>query len=393
MADDDRKDDAKDAAETKKTPVAEAARARTTSTGSAGRQPASANADAKPGQDTDIDTAGKTAAPDKTGGATSRDQTGDAAGPKLPASTAALAVVFAVVILVVILIAWPGGRGYIAGLFSGPEEAGRAELVKRLGALEGTLARIENDISALKAGGTAQGDLEKRVTALESRPGTAQFGEKLEQSDKRLTGLAATVAALDARIAKAEAAQSTGTVAVMALAGALRTGAPFAGLAERVTSETVGQGEVVAALKPLAPFAEAGVPTAAALMARLDRLELPASKPPPPDAASDSAPEPDPGKPAGFWDKVKTNIMKLGRIRKSPARPAGMPALETIRAATAEALVRGDLIAAAETAKTLPGDAAADWRRDLEARIKANAAASVLDLVIAARLGTPKGQR
>ena len=375
MADDDRKDDTKDDSENKKTPVAEAARARTTSTRRAAQNPASDKADAKPKAES-----GTEAKPE--------------AGLKLPASTAALAVVFVLVILAVILIAWPGGRAYVAGLFSGPEDAERAELAKRLGALEASLRRIETDMAALKAAGAARAALDKRVTALESRPGAEQFGGKLDQSEKRLAGLAAKIKALDARMAKTEAAQNTGTVALMALAGALRTGAPFAGLSARVTAEAGGQGEIVAALKPLAPFAEAGVPTVVALMARLESLEVPAGKAPQPQAGPlKEGSGADAAKPAGFWDKVKANVMKLGRVRKSPEKPTTAHAAATVRAATAEALVRGDLIAAAEAAKALPGDAAANWRRDLEARIKAKAAARALDLVIAARLGPAKGQR
>ncbi len=391
MADDDRKDDTKEDSGNKKTPVAEAARARTTSTRRAAQKPAKSEADAKT-------EAGARSAQDEdqaaADAANAGTETGPEAGGKLSGSTAVLAAVFILVILVVALIAWPGGRAYVAGLFSGPEEAQRAELAKRLGALEAALQRIETDIAALKAAGSERAALDKRVTALESRPGAEKFGEKLEQSEKRLAGLAAKIEALDARMAKTEAAQTTGTVALMALAGALRTGAPFAGLSARVTAEAGGQGEISAALTPLAPFAEAGVPTVVALMARLESLEVPAGKAPPSQAGplkEDSGA--DAAKPAGFWDKVKSNVMKLGRVRKSPDKPATAPAAATVRAATAEALVRGDLIAAAEAAKVLPGDAAGNWRRDLEARIKANAAARALDLVIAARLGPAKGQR
>jgi hypothetical protein len=391
MADDDTKGSAENKPEVAKTPVSEAARARTKTARTAASKPAGASQPLSPNTATNSNAKPEArGAPDanrETDASAKEAEARPASGPRLPQSTGALAVLFAILILGVILFAWPGGRAFVANLFGGPPPAELRALMERVGTLEAKVAGLDRDIASLTAGEEARAALDKRLSALEARPGGEVPGPRLEALEKRLAELSAKVAAQEARLGKAEGADPSATMAAMALAGSLRAGGPFAGLAARVAGETGEAGPVAKGLDALRSYAAKGVPTVAALAARLETLPVPtlkeaaAAKP-----AAPAAPE-KPAQPTGFWDKVKTNVLKLGRIRKTPEKPTVPDITVSARAAAAEALVRGDLAAAGEAAKDLAGPEAEAWRRDLGARIQAERLAATLDQVVAARLG------
>lgn len=392
MAEDESKDKTEDKPETGKTPVSEAARARTKSTRTAAEKPArdtgrqAANSDEKSAAE-----GSGTTASDTKDGAESGDTPSDP-GFALPRSSWALGAVFGAVILVVILLAWPQGRGFIAGLFGGSEPAPSAALVERLDALDSRLTALGQDLAAIKAdppgaeaAAEARAALDQRITQLEGRPDGQGLTAKVEALENRVTQLAETVSGLETRIGKTEAGDTSSTLAVMALAGALRTGGPFAGLAARVRAEADGDDALGSALKSLEPYAGKGVPTVAALTGRVETIGVPIAGPKPekPAPAQEDAGS---AQPTGFWDKVKANLLKLGRVRKTPEKPDVPDIAVTVRAATAEALLRGDLDAAQEAAKDLTGPKASAWRDDLAARITANELATRLDRLAAERL-------
>jgi hypothetical protein len=249
-----------------------------------------------------------------------------------------------------------------------------AQLADRLAALEVSVARLGADITALKSA---------------PPPVKESDGAALKAMEYRLGTLAASVKAMEGQLAKAAAPlEGAGTLALMALAGVLRQGTPFAPLAARVRGDLTAKGDgerVAGVLDGLAAYAVKGVPTRPLLAAGLQALPLPAPKIEVPSAKA--APKME--QPAGFWDKVWARVSKSLKFRRVGDKKPPVPNVHALaRAATAKALAKDDFSAAAEASKGLTGAAADTWRMDLRARIKADGLAMALDEVIAARLGS-----
>ncbi len=320
----------------------------------------------------------------------------------------------AMAIVAALVLAWPGARDRLAQLISGPEpsrdalvaapsrpqpvaaaepaadDARWAKLADRLGALEGSLDRLGADIAALKSAPVAAiSTLEQRLAALEARPRRSPAGAAaLAGIEKRLAALTGSLKAMEDRLAGTLAASDeAGSLALLALAGALRRGAPHGALAAaaRAAMAKSDSGAALGAgLDALAAYAAKGVPSKAALAARFDALSRPVVAATPPPAKA----EPKPEQPTGFWDKVRARVSKLVKYRRVGNENAPVPDAPTLaRATTAKALVMGDLAAANQASNGLVGPEAEAWRKDLRARLKADGLADALDAMIARRVG------
>jgi hypothetical protein len=267
---------------------------------------------------------------------------------------------------------------------------------KQQKALAEQLAEIKTAASA------ATQELEKRIAALEAvRPANeTPVRTALPQAvpDPRVAGLAADQASLSDRLGKLEAAVFSATaetrvaaeetqsaeapaqaparaIVALALQTRVRAGEPYS--TELAALQTTGAD--AAAVEPLKPYAESGVPTFAALLS-LFREAAPKI-----DAA---------GRPAlsgGVVDRVLGEVQGLVKVRKvgeSPSAEAGVDA-----SPIAAALASGDLAGAIAAAESLPGApraAAADWAKAARARLEAMKAADTLAERSIAELGAAK---
>lgn len=308
-------------------------------------------------------------------------------GSRRPVPLGLIGALAAIVVVGAVVLALPGARNFLAGLLAGPElsapspapkPAPWTELADRLGALERSVAEMRADIEALK-----------------SAPPPAREGDGAAQRaiEERLAALASSVEAMEGRLAKpAPAPEESGTLALMALAGALRHGTAFAPLAARVRgdfAERGGKEGLIAALDGLAAYAATGVPTRDSLAARLEDLRIASPKGGAPPARVKSKPQ----RATGFWDKVKSNLAGLVKIRRTAGQKdqAADPAARA-RTAAAAALAKRDLGAAVAASAGLTGPEAEAWRKDVRARIAANGLARALDRAVAERLG-PKAAK
>jgi hypothetical protein len=215
----------------------------------------------------------------------------------------------------------------------------------------------------------------------------------LKVIEDRLADLASSVKVMEGQLANLAApSEGSGTLALMALAGALRQGVSFAPLAARVRGDLAAKGDgegVVAALDRLASYAAKGVPTRPILAARLAALPLPAPKIDTLSVKAVAKPE----QQVGLWNKIQARFFRLVEIRRVvEINGPESDDYNLAGAAVAKALARGDLVAADQLSATLIGQDAKGWRKDLRARIQANGLAVVLDGVIALRLG-PKADK
>ncbi len=337
-----------------------------------------------------------------------------AAAPTPTAKTRALPMglwggLAAMAIVAALVLAWPGAWQRLAQLISGPapsrdalvaapsrdapvaapqraaDDARWAKLADRLGALEGSLARLGADIAALKSAPVAPiSTLEQRLAVLEARPGRdGASAAALAGIEKRLAALTASVEAMEDRLsATPVSSDEAGSLALLALAGALRRGAPHGALAaaaRAVMAKSDSGAALGAGLDGLAAYEAKGVPSKAALAARLQALPWPVVAATPPPAKAPPAPR-------GWWERVTrrlSGLVVIRRVGEAPAPGAGGRA----PLAASRALVTGDLAGALAALRDADGSAIAAWRRDARARIEADGLADQLDAMIARRVG------
>jgi hypothetical protein len=192
--------------------------------------------------------------------------------------------------------------------------------MKSLGIALTALNRRTDDIAANASQAREHADAAaKAVTELRASVQDAVKNSSTGISQSDLDGLQARISALErsanaARedIAKASSADTAARRALSAagLRDAVASGAPFA--AELAQAKSLGADDKV--LAPLAPFATAGVPTAAALAQELHVL-LPAML----KISGAQAPE------GGFLERLQANAGKLVRIRPIDAPPGDDP--------------------------------------------------------------------
>jgi hypothetical protein len=229
---------------------------------------------------------------------------------------------------------------------------------KRLGALE---AKPTVDLSGLE-GGIA--DLKSGLAALGGRVDALPTAE-------RVAGLEATLGTLAARVDKTAALGPA--VAAGALAAALDSGRPFT--AELVALRGLGLDE--AAISGLAPHAESGLPTLAALRSDFEA------------AAADidlRAPIPEG---AGTVERLLQSARGLVEVR--PAHPTEGAAPGAVVARMRAALAEGNLTRALAEWEALPADGkakTADWEKAAEARLAADELVQRLQSDALSRLGS-----
>jgi hypothetical protein len=254
-------------------------------------------------------------------------------------------------------------------------------LVSRLDALES--ASGEDDGTNILADRVSE--LGDRLTALEAQlSGKSTDGDAtvaIESLRSGVLSLSVEIAAWSARLAALEAVptnQGGGNAAALVLAvgqleSAIHTGGPFAGALERV--QTFGEGDLVVAgaLAPLGVWAEAGIPTEAALRLRFRPLMSELEQPNVSDTAN-----------GAWWPRVRRQLSGLVTVRR-----VGLANSRSPVAQIELAVERGDLErAVAGLAQTTPSDSESvqAWLVDARARVAAEFAlrslgAHALDLL------------
>lgn len=303
-------------------------------------------------------------------------------GPRRSPTKGLIGGLAAIAILAAMVLAWPGARDRLAGMFSGPEPSAPVavpkpaadtapwgKLTDRLAALEGSLTRLSGDIATLKSAPPAV-----EMSVLEGR---------LAGIEKRLVALTESLKALEDRRGRSPvASDAAGSLALLALAGALRRGAPHGALAARARAgiaKSDADGGFAAKLDALVAYEAKGVPSKAALAARLEALPGPVAAPPPAKAT---------GADGGLWERVTRRLKELVVIRRVGEVPVAEPAAgDRARLAASRALAAGDVAGALAALKNARGPDIAAWRRDAHARLKADALAVDLDAMIGRRLG------
>jgi hypothetical protein len=246
------------------------------------------------------------------------------------------------------------------------EEPGTADFTSAMQEVQTRLAELES--RAGQAAGEADPVLQSQVTEL-----AALVEAVPEQLATLASELEETRAQLDETSAKAETALAIGpAVAADALAEALQSGQPFAGELEAL--DGLGLDENV--LAELAPHAEAGLPTLAALRAGFEAaIEGIALRPPLPEET-------------GTVERLLQSARGLVEVR--PVNPVAGDEPAAIVARIRGALDAGDLATALAEWNALPEDAkanSADWARAAEAREAADALVARLRAQALSRLG------
>ena len=317
----------------------------------------------------------------------------------------------------------------------GPIEAGLGDLEKRIAGIEKSLSAPKTPVRAsdpdVKPPAAAQAPatpapaaapiippallaevagLTQRLKALESKPQTppvdvAPLQQRLAELEKRLAPLAERIGPLEQKIApleeklaplaaaaaqnrdalgsqskeiatnKARADAAALAVASRSLADAVVAGAPFAPLLK--AAQTLGAD--AEAVKKLQPFADKGVPTAAALAALFEPL-----------AAAMVEAENKPAANASFTDRLAASAGKLVRVR---------PADDTNEVTTAGLATRiGVALRAGRPADVMPlldklppaaKETVLPWAALLSARVEADAAVRTILNGALARLAQP----
>ena len=285
------------------------------------------------------------------------------------------------------------------------EPARSSDDAKRLSELEASASAqksLAGDVAHLKDAASASTQaLEKRIAALEAaRPANEAPIKTAPEAvpDPRVAELAADQAGLSDRLGKLETAVFTAkaetrvaaeetqnataptqpaarAIAALALQSRIRTGERFA----TELSALQSAGADAAALEPLRPYADSGVPTFAALVSTFREVA------PKIDAA---------GRPAasgGAVDRLLGEVQSLVKVRRVGETSATETDADASRIAAA--LASGDLagaIAAVDSLPEAPRAVAADWAKAARVRLETTKAADALAERSIADLGAAK---
>ncbi len=250
---------------------------------------------------------------------------------------------------------------------AGGDAAALEELNSRVDGLEDLRTELRKMAAGLEALGSAlaAGDsvTEEQLAAISG--GQADLSERLAAAEaalEQVDGLRAQLDALTAEAA-ARAERPNGDlsvrIALIELGGKLRGTASFAAELAKVRDEAADQDELLAALSPLDPYAEGGLPG----LADLQLSFRPAAA----DAvASGRAEDAGEGWVSGMVRRV-SNLVTVRRVGLVEGDSA-----EAVVARAEQALESGDLAAATSELTGLTGGAAeamADWQKGAEARL------------------------
>jgi hypothetical protein len=267
-----------------------------------------------------------------------------------------------------------------------------------LAGLKAGLADLDRRLKTVTAQGTAAtgfaaqlADFGRRLDAVAARPAVdPAMTQKLQQSvaglDRRIGDLADRIAALEAR--KAAPNQAEGKAAALALAllqmrERVDAAQPFAAQYDAFLALAQGRPELLAAARPLAPFAHSGVASRADLARDLSHLagSIATARPAPP-----AGPRAGGDWGAGVLDQLRRLVIvrRLDGGGRTPTEAA-------VDRAEAD-LARGDLAAAAAALQTLsgpPAAAAQPWLTAARRRLAAEAALTRLQQMLTADIVQP----
>jgi uroporphyrinogen-III synthase len=273
----------------------------------------------------------------RTEGDTPKNNNDDAAPPIPPAlapeNEGQRSGARTLVIVLVVLIALGGAAGVAVTMDPGLRARALAALdalrgtgkdmtASRVEALSTRVARIDAALENLRAGVpglTARlAEVEKTLGTLATRPPDSAPLERLDARVKALENRLETLA----QPLATQAGPPPGALALVAFAGALDAGRPFAPLMAplRDALQTAGADAALASLDRLMPYAQKGVPTARQISLRVRGVRLKAlaleSPPSPKDVAGAAGEKDAEKKTAGVWDKIKARLGGLVSIRR-----------------------------------------------------------------------------
>jgi hypothetical protein len=261
-------------------------------------------------------------------------------------------------------------------------------LARRVDQLEAARNPDQQTEAAATKAGLQQ--LEKRLNTIEANLASRAASEaarfdKLQQEVTQIgslsSDLAERLAAIERRIGAtsgADRANANLLAALLRMREAVEAARPFAAEYDAFIGLAHNQPDIIAAARPLAGLAEAGVPGNAALSERLGMLSgqiAPAAVPP---AGSD------------FGTQTLAWLHSLVTIRRIDA--ASQTGQEPAMSVAQAALVRGDLPGAVSALQTVSGpksEAVQSWLEKAQVRLTAEATLAHLQELLLARLGTP----
>ena len=261
-------------------------------------------------------------------------------------------------------------------------------LARRVDQLEAARNPDQQTEAAATKAGLQQ--LEKRLNTIEANLASRAASEaarfdKLQQEVTQIGSLSSDLAerlpAIERRIGAtsgADRADANLLAALLRMREAVEAARPFAAEYDAFIGLAHNQPDIIAAARPLAGLAEAGVPGNAALSERLGMLSGQIAPPAVPPAGSD------------FGTQTLAWLHSLVTIRRINA--ASQTGQEPAMSVAQAAFVRGDLPGAVSALQTVSGpksEAVQSWLEKAQVRLAAEATLAHLQELLLARLGTP----
>ncbi len=277
----------------------------------------------------------------------------------------------------------PGGEA-LAALSAQLRQAGErmAALERRLGELAQARPGAESELKSALDKQAAEGKAALDRLAAEARAQGQKLAGEAEQLRKDLAALQSRVGAIADEVRRAgSAANETGTllVALGQLRRAVQEGGAYRPALDAAKALAKERKEFEAGLAMLGARADQGVPTAAQLRQRFDKLAVSVLR-----AAAAAKPD------ADMWDRIWARVSSLVTVRRV-GEVEGEGAAEALSRAEA-ALSRGDLGEAAKQLNALAGPARAaaeGWLADARARLVTDAALAEIERAALGLLGRP----
>ena len=275
----------------------------------------------------------------------------------------------------------PGGEA-LAALSAQLKQAGErmAALERRLGELAQARPGAESEMKSALEKQAADGKAALDRLAAEARAQGEKLAGEAAQLKKDLAALQSRVGAVAEEVRRAgSAVNETGTliVALGQLRRAVQEGAAYRPALDAAKALAKERKEFEPGLAMLEARADQGVPTAAQLRQRFDRLAVSVLR-----AASAAKPD------ADVWDRIWARVSSLVTVRRVGEVEGEGAAAALSRAESA--LARGDLGEAAKQLNTLAGPARAaaeGWLADARARLVTDAAMAEIERAALGLLG------
>lgn len=364
---------------------------------------------------------GKNPAKDGGGTSGSAPQSGDEGGAPAKVSSSVSGVVFWIVFVVLFLVGgayvtrsvWMPSVAPMLGGVGAEQAAPKAEASSaaniRLNAVAQALTQAQDRISTLEkrldaedttlaAAQKAAQALSARLDILEARTAenSGASGADAQAQTKALAETLATLRAdmkgIEQRLGEVEGAvttQSTNAsssealvLATAQLFDATRADTSFSAALDALRAVAGDDPEVARVVQLLGPHAAVGIPNLEALRGRFDAM-----------AGDVLRAKIAPGG-TGVWDRIKVGLARLVTVRRTGVDGGGDP-VDGALAAAQSALDKGDLevaVRALERLQGAPGEAAAAWLGDANARLQVDRAIAQLRTLALTRLQSAGGR-